>query len=61
MVVEVDVQPLAASRARTLDRAGNEPRTDAAALDARADQCVENEGVRGTVPRDVDEADQVLA
>jgi len=58
VIVEVDVEPLAASRARLGDRHGNKLGSDSLPGGSGSDHRVEYEGVYSSIPRDVDEADE---
>ena len=61
MVLEVDVQPLAARGLGFFGRDGDQPGADPVVLGAFGHQGVENEGVDAAVPGDVDEADEAFA
>src|SRR6185437_11438317 len=61
MVLEVDVQPLAARGLGFFGRDGDQPGADPVVLGAFGDQGVEDEGVDAAVPGDVDEADEAFA
>ena len=58
VIVEVDVDPLAARSARLGDRDSNELGRDSLPGGSGSDHRVEDEGVYSSVPRDVDEADE---
>jgi hypothetical protein len=58
VIVEVDVEPLAACRARLGDRDGNELGSDSLPGGSGSHHRVEDEGVYSSIPRDVDEADE---
>jgi hypothetical protein len=60
MVLEVDVQPLAARGLGFFGRDGDQPGADPVVLGAFGHQGVENEGVDAAVPGDVDEADEAF-
>ena len=60
VVLEVDVEPLAASRGGLGARHGDKGGSDATMPVGRGDDGVDQEGVGCTVPRHVDEADQVV-
>ena len=60
MVVEVDVQPLAAGGARLAGCDRNELGGDALVLSAPGHERVEDEGVHRAVPRDVHEPHELI-
>ena len=61
MVVEIDVEPLAAAGARTGSSTRDQLSPHPLAAAARRHDRVEDEGMSATVPRHVDEADQVAS
>src|SRR3984957_2725315 len=61
VLLEVDVQPLAARAARFLDREGHQPGTDAPPPHSGGDHGVEDEGVGATIPGHVDEPGEIPA
>jgi hypothetical protein len=60
VILEVDVQPLAARRPGFAGGDGDQPGTDPVMLGAFGHQGVENEGVDTPVPGDVDEAREAV-
>jgi hypothetical protein len=60
VVLEVDVQPLAACRPGLVGGDGDQPGTDTVVLGTFGYQGVEDEGVDASVPGDVDEAGEAL-
>jgi hypothetical protein len=61
VIVEVDMEPLAACRARLGDRDGNELGSDSLPGGSGSHHRVEDEGVYSSIPCDVDEADESAA
>jgi hypothetical protein len=61
VIVEVDVEPLATRRPRLGDGDDNELGSDSLPGSPGSDHRVEDEGVHSTIPRDVDEADELGA
>ncbi len=61
MICEVDVKPLAARSAGLLGGQGNKPGSHSPPPQAPGHQGVEDERVKGPIPRDVDEPGQVIA
>jgi hypothetical protein len=61
VIVEVDVEPLATRRPRLGDGDGNELGSDSLPGGSGSHHRVEDEGVHSTIPRDIDEADELGA
>ena len=61
MVIEVDVEPFAAGRARLKGRNGDKLRADALPAGLRDHHRVQDESVDAAVPRHVHEADELVA
>ena len=61
MIVEVDVQPLAAGSPSLLDGDFDEPGPDPLPPGPAGDDCVEDERVRAAIPRDVHEPHELAS
>ena len=61
MVVKVDMEPFASGAAGVLNRYRHQLFADPSATHPLCDQGVEDEGVTGSIPGDIDETDQGLA
>ena len=60
MVVEVDMQPFASGDPGVLNRHRHQLRAHPSATRSFCDQRVEDEGMTGAIPDDIDETDQGL-